>query len=341
MRKPIFVTFFLLISVVSIVQAQTGLCSNRVEEALDSIDDLCNGLDRNSACYGSSIVDSETVLDPRPEDFFNTPGAQADLVDFREIHPQPLDEDTGDFGVSLLNLQANIPNTIPGQGVIFLLMGDARLTNEVADDADAAPFSSYYFLPGIGQSNCYEADPILTIQTTGSTSVTLNFNGVETEFSPGTLLTITNSVCTIHRGNIIRRAGETTAVLLANETVDIQINDVGAIVVTGKRGISDREYERGQLIQQTLNNIAEANDWAPQLVNPPREFDKEPGTGDCDTQYVVRSGDTLHKIAQQYETSVQGIIDANGLENPRVIFVGQTLCIPNPGSGFEPLPEGS
>ncbi len=46
-------------------------------------------------------------------------------------------------------------------------------------------------------------------------------------------------------------------------------------------------------------------------------------------------------IAERYDTSVVGIAEFNGLTNPRVIYPGQVLCIPNEGSGFEPLPKGS
>jgi nucleoid-associated protein YgaU len=37
---------------------------------------------------------------------------------------------------------------------------------------------------------------------------------------------------------------------------------------------------------------------------------------------------------------VLGIVEANQLANPRVIYPGQTLCIPNVGSGFQALPAG-
>ena len=351
MRKSIFTLFFMTLSIVSVVQAQTDVCSARVEEALNSVDDICSDLDRNTACYGANAVDSVTVTDPRPADFFVAPGDTGELVDFREISPNAFDPDTGDFGVSLLNVQANIPNTLPGQGVIFLLMGDARLTNEAGEDIDGrTPFQSFFFVPGVGQSNCYEADPTLTIQTTGSQSVTLNFNGVDTEFSPGTLLTITNSVCTIHRGGIIRGTGPNPAILLANSTVDIEFNDDGTFFATNARGISEREFERGQLIQNAINDVSVANGWAPQLVNGPAEFDEEPeptsegaspSDGEaCAEQHEVVYGETLHSIAERYDTSVLSIAERNNIDNPRLIFAGSTLCIPEPGSGFEPLPFG-
>jgi hypothetical protein len=342
MWKPIFLTLLLLSFSVALVAAQADDCPAVVEEALTSVADLCTSLGRNSACYGSSMVNSTTSVQPPPADFFQTPGEQAELVQFREINPQPLDELTGQFGVAVLNAQANVPNTLPGQGIILLVMGDARITNEVPQDSDEqTPFQSFYFLPGIGRPNCYEAEPMLTIQTPGNISVTINFNGAETEFSPSTLLTITPSVCTIHRGYITRGSGANKANLLANQTVDIHIETNGTIVVEGARGISEREYQRGLQVQEALNSFALANDWSEQFIGEaPDQFDIEPGDADSGiaptptqptcTPYVVTAGDTLRKIAQLYGTTIEAIAQANLITDPNFIFTGQMLCIPTP-----------
>lgn len=45
--------------------------------------------------------------------------------------------------------------------------------------------------------------------------------------------------------------------------------------------------------------------------------------------YVVKSGDTVYRIARRYAASVDGIISANQLQNPNVLAVGQALIIPN------------
>lgn len=44
--------------------------------------------------------------------------------------------------------------------------------------------------------------------------------------------------------------------------------------------------------------------------------------------YTVKPGDTLYSIALRYGTTVQAIALANNIVNPNLIFVGQTLCIP-------------
>ena len=46
------------------------------------------------------------------------------------------------------------------------------------------------------------------------------------------------------------------------------------------------------------------------------------------SSYVVKRGDTLSTIAEQFDTSVAAIADANGIDNPDRIYVGQELTIP-------------
>jgi LysM repeat protein len=46
------------------------------------------------------------------------------------------------------------------------------------------------------------------------------------------------------------------------------------------------------------------------------------------TVYIVRPGDTLYSIARRYHTTVWAIARANGIADPRRIWVGQRLVIP-------------
>lgn len=46
------------------------------------------------------------------------------------------------------------------------------------------------------------------------------------------------------------------------------------------------------------------------------------------TNYVVQPGDTLFRIAVRFRVTVSRLIQANGIVDPNLIFVGQTLVIP-------------
>jgi LysM repeat protein len=54
-----------------------------------------------------------------------------------------------------------------------------------------------------------------------------------------------------------------------------------------------------------------------------------------DQKHVVSPGDTLSALAQVYVVTVGEIVEANGIENPNLIIVGQELIIPG-GGGEEP-----
>lgn len=48
------------------------------------------------------------------------------------------------------------------------------------------------------------------------------------------------------------------------------------------------------------------------------------------SDYTVKPGDTLAKIAKKHRVSVQELADANEIPNPNLILIGQTLLIPQP-----------
>ncbi len=54
--------------------------------------------------------------------------------------------------------------------------------------------------------------------------------------------------------------------------------------------------------------------------------------------YSVQSGDTLLKIAIQFDTSTEAIQEANGIIDPRFLQIGQQLIIPPPAADAEAPP---
>ncbi|MCC5911006.1 MAG: LysM peptidoglycan-binding domain-containing protein [Clostridiaceae bacterium] len=55
--------------------------------------------------------------------------------------------------------------------------------------------------------------------------------------------------------------------------------------------------------------------------------------------YVVKSGDTLYKIAQKLGISMENLAQANGLRDWNLLHVGQTLNIPSGKQVVEPKPQ--
>ena len=58
------------------------------------------------------------------------------------------------------------------------------------------------------------------------------------------------------------------------------------------------------------------------------------------TVYVVQLDDTLSAIASRYETTVQALVQANGIKNPDLIHPGQRLVIPSASPTPEPTTQG-
>ncbi len=110
-------------------------CPATVVEALNTLGDNCGGISRNSACYGFNRVDA-TFAQAVAEDFFSRPADRADLVTLDSIATAPLDEKLNEWGVAVMSVQANVPNSLPGQAVTFILLGDVTVNNAVpADEA--------------------------------------------------------------------------------------------------------------------------------------------------------------------------------------------------------------
>jgi LysM repeat protein len=77
-------------------------------------------------------------------------------------------------------------------------------------------------------------------------------------------------------------------------------------------------------------------DTPPRVPPPPAE----PAAAAAPTfvTYTVQPGDTLGRIAAEFGTTVDAIVQANGLSNPNLIAVGQQLQIPVGGGGGPAAP---
>ena len=113
-------------------------CPDLVQRALLAVNENCDDVERNSACYGYNLVSAGFVEDV-PEDFFIAPADRAEVVLLETLGTSAMDVDNDIWGVALMNLQANIPNTIPGQNVKFVLIGDTIIENDVQPDEAHTP----------------------------------------------------------------------------------------------------------------------------------------------------------------------------------------------------------
>lgn len=132
MRKItiLFVLFILLFSTVVASAQSGGICPGVVDQALAQLGTNCADMGRNSACYGFNNIVAQFNV-PVAENFFTVTNDRAELLTVDTIETGNLDLANDVYGVSLLNVQANLPGTLPGQGVVFVLIGGTKVKNGV------------------------------------------------------------------------------------------------------------------------------------------------------------------------------------------------------------------
>ncbi len=182
---------------------------------------------------------------------------------------------------------------------------------------------------GTAYPECSAAESFVAIQTPPDLPVNLTINGVDIHL--GSMVTFRqvhrNALSmTVHRGEATTVFGQTAR---QSETIlgilgptDERDNQV--LEWSGALRASDAEFARGERAQAALNLLAQANGWG--------EF--ESFMYPADIIHVVQPGETLYGLTAQYNTSVDGIIAANGGGDDLRLLVGMELIVPKPGTGF-------
>ncbi len=154
------------------IQPSPMSCDGLVAAALERADSFCRSLGRNQACYGSSLVRAE--LAEGSGEKFSGVGDVANLSAIRSLSTAALDVEEQVWGIAFLKVQADLPDTLPGQNVTFLLYGGARLDN-VSPQMNAVVLKT-----DVASTNCADApDAALLIQSPDGTRATLNINGAD------------------------------------------------------------------------------------------------------------------------------------------------------------------
>ncbi|MBK9123169.1 MAG: hypothetical protein IPM16_08620 [Chloroflexi bacterium] len=110
-------------------------CSALVLEALAATDRQCSDTARNHACYGH-VLNTAVPQPDAPDLIFEAQGHKVPLDDVQILDLSPLDVDSSHWGVVLIQAQASLPDTLPGQNVTFVLFGDVEVENAVGNALD-------------------------------------------------------------------------------------------------------------------------------------------------------------------------------------------------------------
>jgi len=158
--------------------AQTSTCGDLVGQALLSVQDACASTSRNQACYGNFSLEAFPRVDVLDFTFADR-GDRVNVADIDSMTLEGLDVEAQEWGVVLMQLQANLPDALPGQNVTFLLFGDIEVVN--ADSPELTPMQAFYFRSGVTGLTCAQApaDGMLIQTPEGVGTINLNVNEVD------------------------------------------------------------------------------------------------------------------------------------------------------------------
>lgn len=332
MRPLKIALFMMLFFSVSIVFAQDNSCPIVVAQALAVTEFACDDLGRNVACYGNTLVeavpqDSATTIS------FDAPGDTTDItiLDSMALSPMNLAEEV--WGVAVMSIQANLPDTNPGQNVVFLMFGDVSIQN----DGDA--MESFYFQTGIGDAPCAEApDSGILIQTPeGAREITLTANNVEIQFGSTVYITAEPDgfmTVALLDGQALVTAGGKTQVLEPGFFTIIEMD--ANLKASGQPNTPQAIPENVSSVLPIayLPSTVTSTDIASTDISAPVE-QVQVSDSVCEEgeiAHLIQSGENLFRISLRYGVSQAAIAQRNGITNTARIYAGVTLCIPTGAS---------
>jgi hypothetical protein len=158
------------------VLAQTTDCPEFMYDYIEQTADLCATTGRNEICYGSNAIEVQ-LTDSATS--FAQPGDITALANVDSIRTSGLDEASQEFGMALLQVQADVEGALPGQVVTFLLMGNVSVDGI---NEGEAPMQAFRFNTGIGAPTCESSNyDALMIDSPDGLTINFTVNGVDIE----------------------------------------------------------------------------------------------------------------------------------------------------------------
>jgi hypothetical protein len=175
LKLKLFIPFFLIIMTVSSTLAQQ--CLSIVTDALERAGAECLQTKRNEICYGyNNIV---ALPNANPDTFnFDEHGDIAPVDQIEVMELSPFNEENEEWGIAIARVQAQLPDTLPGQNVTIVFFGGVSVQNE---GVNADGVQAFRFETGIGTERCLGLPPdgIIIETPEDATVLTFDINGTE------------------------------------------------------------------------------------------------------------------------------------------------------------------
>src|SRR5579859_7303461 len=114
----------------TITSSTPAACNQVLPLAMKNLAAHCSQIDRNQVCYGNPSLRVEFA---NPAQATATPivfkqiGDTVPITSLQSLTTSPLNLKTGEWGLAVVKVQTNLPGTIAGQAVTFVLYGDTRI----------------------------------------------------------------------------------------------------------------------------------------------------------------------------------------------------------------------
>jgi hypothetical protein len=220
-----------LLMVAPVIGWAQAECSAWVDQAVAASQAGCQQLGRNQVCYGNVAMEVEMQADAAPIRFEQV-GDVAEVNSVKRMILSPLEPLAERWGVAIMKLQANIPNTLPGQNVTFVLFGGVEVTNAVDPHmpGEQTPMQAFVLRQTVQSTRCdsVPADGMLVQTPQGVRNVSFQVNGIDIQagstvnFQPGERLKISTL-----EGAAYARSGGGTQVIVAGTTVSVPLDEAG------------------------------------------------------------------------------------------------------------------
>lgn len=308
-------------------------CDQLVTDALQKADAACATTGRNQACYGNNLVQAE--FQAGTAGTFAALGDITDLFSLTRITTSPLNLQAQTWGVVILKAQANLPDTLPGQNVTFLLYGDSALEN-ITPQMRAVVLKT-----GLTATTCAEApDSALILQSPEGGQATLTINGASVTLGSTLYVTAEQNnemeIATIE-GSAVVSAFNITRIVGPGAKISMALGGGDGLQVAGPP--SEPEPFDLKVVARAPLTLLERPVQIPPpiapLTNPTNSPAANTAAPAClpranwNFVYIVQPGDTLSRIAQASGVTLAELQQGNCITDPNQIQVGQVVRVPS------------
>jgi len=277
-------------------QGQVGACEALVSRALSDLGTQCAGVGANRVCYGFPTVTATGFGEAGQLAGFAKQGDQVDLAQVGGLITSPFSSQQSQWGIALLRVQLGTRSASANKSTVYMLMGDAQITNLVPP-ADAkgpkkdapVPMQVLKLQTGTDSTECINVPPSsLVVQSPSGMTVTITVNEVPIELSSTVILRSRGDnqlqVITGNGKAVLFPKSPTRVEIPAGVSVDVTKGD-NEVEWRSWRVMSQDEWDRFAELENVPQNVLPERYFNPAIISPS-------GVGQPQPQVQLPSGIT-------------------------------------------------